>query len=80
MAGMFGYAALSRFLAPAAAILCVLAGIAAARAVTVIGGIGLLLVVAADRAWLEEDLDRAVALAGGTLCSPAARSPSAPRT
>ncbi|MPZ64104.1 MAG: hypothetical protein GEU83_00775 [Pseudonocardiaceae bacterium] len=34
MAVGFGYAALSRFLAPAAAVLCVLAGIAVGRAVT----------------------------------------------
>lgn len=34
MAVWFGYAALSRFLAPAAAVLCVLAGIAVGRAVT----------------------------------------------
>ncbi len=90
MAGVFGYAALSRFLAPAAAVLCVLAGIAAARAVTAVDGIGLRLAAAAvlvvatvpfaaprvqwlsmqlaaaaDRAWLEEDLDRAITLAGG---------------
>ncbi|PVZ04249.1 hypothetical protein [Actinomycetospora cinnamomea] len=90
MASLLGYAALSRFLAPPGAVLCVLAGTGIACSLAAIGHRGLRLAVAVlliaamvpfalprvgwlprqvaeagERARLEEDLDRAVALAGG---------------
>lgn len=40
MATVFGYAALGRFLSPAAAVLCVLGGIAVATAVSTVRGVG----------------------------------------
>ncbi|MDN5750346.1 MAG: hypothetical protein L0H64_17845, partial [Pseudonocardia sp.] len=90
MTVVFGFGALSRFLAPPAAVLCVLAGIAvgwtvaAPRHVVLRVGVAALLAAvivpfalprvgwqpaqvgaAAQRAQLADDLDRAVALAGG---------------